>query len=216
MPRQEVVERLRDDGLVAILRGDFSLAEQGAIAETLLEEGIRTLELTLDSREALEGIARLSASFPDDLLVGAGTVRTAADARGALEAGARFLVAPNLGLEVLAAAHASGVPYLPGVFTATEAQTAHQAGCGLVKLFPADALGPSYLKALRAPLHDIGFMPTGGITPETLGAFHRAGAAAFGVGSFLVRDGPFTAAQGRALRTRAAALRSALTRARSA
>lgn len=213
---QQVGQWLREDGLVAIIRGDFSLPEQQAVAEALLAGGVRVLEITLNTRDALEGIRQLNANFPDDLLVGAGTVRTAEDARGALDAGARFLIAPGLDLETVTAAQARDTLILPGVFTATEAQTAYRAGCDMVKLFPADALGPGYLKALRAPLDDIGFIPTGGIDPETIGAFHKAGAAAFGIGSYLVKNVPFTPAEGKALQARAAALRSALDRARNA
>jgi 2-dehydro-3-deoxyphosphogluconate aldolase / (4S)-4-hydroxy-2-oxoglutarate aldolase len=89
----------------------------------------------------------------------------------------------------VARARRAGVPHLPGVFTATEAQAAWAAGCRLVKLFPADALGPGYLRALRAPLDDIGFVPTGGIELGNLNDYVRAGAVALGVGSALV-SGP--------------------------
>lgn len=216
MNSQQVGQRLCEDGLVAIIRGDFSLSEQQAIAEALLEGEVRALEITLNTRDALEGIRQLNQNFPGDLLVGAGTVRTAEDARRALDAGARFLIAPSLDLETVTVAQAHDTLILPGVFTATEAQTAYRAGCSLVKLFPADALGPGYLKALCAPLDNIGFVPTGGIDPETIGAFHAAGAAAFGVGSYLVKNVPFTPAEGEALQARAAALRSALKQSRSA
>ncbi len=211
---QQIEQSVRDDGLVAIVRGDFSLDDLQAVAEALLEGGVRLLELTLNSTDALTGIERLGARFSGDLVVGAGTVRTAEDARRALGAGARFLVAPNLDLGTVAVARDHDTLLLPGVFTATEAQTAHAAGCRLVKLFPADALGPDYLRALRAPLADVGFVPTGGIDPETVGAFHAAGAVAFGVGSYLVRKVSFTSQEREALRGRASALRAALTQAR--
>ena len=216
MSSQQVGQRLREDGLVAIIRGYFSLSEQQAIAEALLTGGVQVLEITLNTSDALESIGQLNKNFSDDLLVGAGTVRTAKDAQRALDAGARFLIAPSLDLGTVAVAQASDTLILPGVFTATEAQTAYRAGCSMVKLFPADALGPTYLKALRAPLDDIDFIPTGGIDPETIGAFHNSGAAAFGVGSYLVKSVPFTPAEGEALQARAAALRSALEQARSA
>lgn len=215
MNSQHIGQRLRDDGLVAIIRGDFSLPEQRVIAEALLAGGVRVLEITLNTRDALSGIRQLNDTFANDLLVGAGTVRTADGARRALDAGARFLITPNLDLETVAVAQARDTLILPGVFTATEAQAAYRAGCSMVKLFPADALGPGYLKALRAPLDDIGFVPTGGIDPETVGAFHAAGAVAFGIGSYLVGSARITAAEGEALQVRAAALRAALERARS-
>ncbi len=211
---QQVEQSVRDEGLVAIVRGDFSLDDLEAVAEALLEGGIRLLELTLNSRDALAGIERLTTRFSGELVVGAGTVRTAQDARRALAAGARFLVAPNLDLETVAVAQAQDTLLLPGVFTATESQAAHAAGCRLVKLFPANALGPDYLRALRAPLSDIGFVPTGGVDPETIGAFHAAGAAAFGIGSYLVREVSFTSQERAALRGRAAALRAALAQVR--
>lgn len=216
MNSQQVGRQLREDGLIAIIRGAFSLSEQQAIAEALLAGGVRVLEITLNTRDALLSIGKLNEKFPDDLRVGAGTVRTAEDAQRALDSGAHFLIAPSLDPETVAVAQAHDTLILPGVFTATEAQTAYRAGCSLVKLFPADALGPGYLRALRAPLDDIGFVPTGGIDPETIGAFHAAGAAAFGVGSYLVKNVPFTPAEGVALQARAAALRSALEQARSA
>lgn len=216
MNSQQVGQQLRDDGLVAIIRGNFSLGEQQAIAEALLAGGVRVLELTLNTKDALEGIRWLNETYAGELLVGAGTVRTAEYARRALDAGARFLISPGLDLETIAVAKGHDTLILPGVFTATEAQTAYRVGCSMVKLFPADALGPGYLKALRAPLHDIGFIPTGGINPDTIEAFHKAGAAAFGVGSYLVKNVPFTPTEGEALQARAAVLRSALERVRSA
>lgn len=214
MNSAEVEQTLLNDGLVAIVRGEFSVGEQEAIAEALLAGGVRILEITLNTTDALTGVRRLNERFPDDLLVGAGTVRTAADARRARAAGAQFLVAPGLDLDTVAAAQEQGTLMLPGVFTATEAMAARAAGCRLLKLFPADALGPSYLKALRAPLDDVHFVPTGGVDPETLGAFHRSGAAAFGVGSYLVKNVRVTAAELEGLTARARLLRRALDDAR--
>lgn len=219
--RQEVAERLKTDGLVAIVRGNFTLAEQRTIAEALAAGGVRVLEVTLNTTDALGSIARLNRDF-DDLLVGAGTVRTADDARAALEAGAQFLIAPCLDLETVKLAHDHDTLILPGIFTATEAQTAFRAGCTMLKLFPADALGPAYLKALRAPLDDIDFVPTGGVNPETIADFYKAGAAAFGIGSYLVKNARVTAdeaeaeAEAEALTLRAQKLRKALGRARGA
>ena len=209
-----VEQTLRDDGLVAIIRGGFSVGEQEAIAEALLAGGVRILEVTLNTTDALTGIQRLNERFANELLVGAGTVRTAADARRARAAGAQFLVAPGLDLDTVAVAREQDTLMLPGVFTATEAMAARAAGCRLLKLFPADALGPGYLKALRAPLDDVAFVPTGGVDPETLGAFYRAGAAAFGIGSYLVKNVRVTAVELEGLTARARLLRRALDDAR--
>jgi 2-dehydro-3-deoxyphosphogluconate aldolase/(4S)-4-hydroxy-2-oxoglutarate aldolase len=105
-----------------------------------------------------------------------------------MNAGARFSVAPNFDAEAVALAQANNFLHLPGVFTATEAETAVRAGCRLLKLFPSDMLGPRYLKALRAPLDDIQFVPTGGISAANIGDYRRAGAFACGIGSALVSN----------------------------
>jgi 2-dehydro-3-deoxyphosphogluconate aldolase/(4S)-4-hydroxy-2-oxoglutarate aldolase len=127
-------------------------------------------------------------------------------------AGAQFTVSPNLDLATVERALAQDILHLPGVFTPTEAQTAYGAGCKLVKLFPSEVVGPRYLKAIRAPLDDIGFIPTGGITPENVGDYIRAGAAAVGLGSALITgpDQPMTD-----LTTRARAIRAAWKEAKS-
>ena len=210
MTPNEVKEQLYEDGLIAIVRGDFGLAEVEAIAGALLAGGVRVLEVTLNSAHALEAISTLQGRFGDDLLVGAGTVRTAEDVERAAQAGASFLIAPNLDLEAVGRALERGVLLVPGVFTASEAQAAHKAGCKTLKLFPADALGAPYLKALRAPLDHLDFIPTGGVTPDTLAEFHAAGAVAFGVGSALVRRVDVTEEELAALTGRARTLRRAL------
>ena len=184
---EETSVKIREQGIIAIIRGSFSSAELVATAEALTEGGVSVLEITLNTTHALEGIRELNRHLANHVLVGAGTVRTRADVEAALDAGAQFLISPNLDPASIARAQARKVLHLPGVFTSSEAQAAHQAGCKLVKLFPADALGPSYLKALRAPLDDIGFVPTGGIGTDNLADWVQAGAVAFGVGSALVR-----------------------------
>lgn len=206
-------ETIRSSGLIAIVRGNYPLDRLRAIAERLAEGGVRAMEVTLNSPGALDAIGALRSAWGDALLVGAGTVRTAADVDAAVSAGATFLVSPNLDLASVERSRAAGVLHLPGVFTASEAQAAHVAGCRLVKLFPADALGPAYLSALRAPLDDVGFVPTGGVDTHNIRAYVRAGAVAFGVGSTLVRAGDTDEA---ALTSRARALVAALREARMA
>lgn len=182
----DVAQALRQSGLVAILRGDFAPERIDELAAALLRGGVRFVEITLNSAGALAAIECLRAGQDADLVVGAGTVRTASDVDDASAAGAQFLVSPNLDPASLERSRRHGVLHLPGVFTPTEAQNARAAGCRMVKLFPCDALGPSYLKALRAPLDDIDFVPTGGVTVDNLGAYVRAGAVAVGLGSSLV------------------------------
>jgi 2-dehydro-3-deoxyphosphogluconate aldolase/(4S)-4-hydroxy-2-oxoglutarate aldolase len=204
--REKAAEIILQDGLIAIVRGNFPAPKLDEIAETLLAASLRVMEVTLNTSGALAGISRLREHFGDRMLIGAGTVRTAAQFAGALAAGAQFTVAPNLDLATVAAAQAKDILHLPGVFTPSEAQTAYTAGCRLLKLFPSEIVGPRYLKALRAPLDDIQFIPTGGITPENVGDYVRAGAAAVGLGSALVTSPDQTAAD---LSARARALRAA-------
>lgn len=186
----QLVNRIIEAGLVAITRGGHSPEELLALAGALRRGGVRIVEVTLNSAHARVGIRRLRRALGEDMLVGAGTVRTAADVDTAVDAGAEFLVAPNLSEAVLAQAEERSCLLLPGVFTPSEIERAAAAGCRLVKLFPAGTVGPSYLKALRAPLNDIDFMPTGGVGPDDLADYVAAGAAAFGIGSALIRDVP--------------------------
>jgi 2-dehydro-3-deoxyphosphogluconate aldolase/(4S)-4-hydroxy-2-oxoglutarate aldolase len=180
--------QIRQTGIIAIIRGDFPFERLLAIAGAVAEGGVSVVEVTLNSRGALEAIAALRRQAGDDMLIGAGTVRTLEGVNAALNAGAQFLVSPNFDPASVARSQEVGVLHLPGVFTASEAQAAYAAGCQMVKLFPADALGPPYLKALRAPLNDIDFVPTGGIEAANIAAYVRAGAVAFGVGSSLVKS----------------------------
>ena len=180
------INHIKQDGLIAIVRGEFTVAQVLAIGETLAAAAITVLEITLNTRDALTAIEQLRGRFADTLLIGAGTVRTATQWHDAHRAGAQFTVAPNLDMGTVAAASQHNFLHLPGVFTATEAETAFRAGCRVVKLFPCDVLGPKYLQALRAPLDDIAFVPTGGITADNVAAYRRAGALACGIGSALV------------------------------
>ena len=189
IPASQVLDRIQESGIIAIIRGNFPLERLHAIVNALYHGGLTVVELTLNSPVALQGIAALRDAVPESMLIGAGTVRTASDVELAINAGAQFLISPNFDPESVKYSGDAGVLHMPGVFTASEAQAAYAAGCPVVKLFPAGALGPSYLKALRAPLNDIGFVPTGGIDVETAADFLHAGALALGVGSSLV-SGP--------------------------
>jgi len=205
-PIDDTRAQIRQSGLIAILRGDFALDEMLRLGEALLAGGVDLLEVTLNSPQALTALPELRRRFGDDLLIGAGTVRWATQVQAALEAGAQFLVSPNYDPDTVMRARGAGLLHLPGVFTPTEAQTAYAAGCSMLKLFPADTVGPAYLKALRAPLDDVEFVPTGGISLDNLAAYVKAGAAAVGLGSQLVGKPGQDANE---LKKRAAALRAA-------
>ena len=199
-------DRIKSSAIIAILRGDFSLEDILRIGDALQAGGVTALEVTLNSRAALTYLPKLRDHFADDMLIGAGTARSADQARAASEAGAEFLVSPNFDLATVKFAQSKSLLHLPGVFTATEAQTAFAAGCPMVKLFPMETAGPAYLKALRAPLNDIEFVPTGGISLENIGEYARAGAAAVGLGSKLVPNKEISSTE---LTARARALQAA-------
>jgi 2-dehydro-3-deoxyphosphogluconate aldolase/(4S)-4-hydroxy-2-oxoglutarate aldolase len=120
------------------------------------------------------------------VLLGAGTVLNAAQCEAALDAGAQFVVSPITKLEIITAAHARSKPVMIGAYTPTEAQLAHEAGADFIKIFPADKLGPGYIKNLRAPLPHLRVVPTGGVDLQTAPEFLKAGCAALGVGSSLL------------------------------
>ncbi len=171
-------------GVVAVLRA--STADGfAAVADVLVEAGITAIEVTLTSRGAIDALAGLRRQLPPVAVVGAGTVLTADQAKAAADAGAAFLVSPVLDLELSGAA---GVPFYPGGLTPTEIFRAHAAGAPLVKLFPAAAVGPRYLKDLHGPLPDVRIMPTGGIDLADVATWLGNGASAVGLGSPLIGD----------------------------
>jgi 2-dehydro-3-deoxyphosphogalactonate aldolase len=182
------VAALLDLPLIAILRG-LRPDEAPAIGAALAGEGWRLVEVPLNSPQPLESIARLAATLPG-VLVGAGTVLHAGEVREVHAAGGRLVVAPNFDAAVVEAARALGMVCLPGVATATEAFAALAAGASGLKLFPAEAIAPAVVKALRAvlPARTL-LLPVGGITPGTMAAYRAAGANGFGLGSALYRPG---------------------------
>lgn len=211
MGRDKVANEIKQSGIIAIIRGSFALDDMQRMAEALVAGGVRVMEVTLNSSDALTAISRLREQGGDDLLVGAGTVRTAGQVEQALDAGAQFLISPNFDAASVARSLAADTLHLPGVATPSEAQNAFVAGCKMVKLFPADVLGgTAYLKAMRAPLNDIEFVPTGGIGLENIADYRRAGAVAVGLGGSLISDKNWSAAD---IQVKAARLRAAWDRA---
>ena len=160
------------------------------IAEALVAGGVRAFEVTLDSPDAIAAIQELASRYAvGSLLVGAGTVFDVASATTAVKAGARFLVSPHLDVQLVGWALAREIPVFPGAFTASEILAAWRAGATAVKLFPASAVGPAYVREMRGPLATIPLVPTGGVTAENAAAFIAAGAVGIGVGSWLIGDG---------------------------
>lgn len=187
MSRHEDLQRVLNTGLVAIIRA--SSGEQLVnVARALLEGGIDVIEVTFTVPRALEIIAAVRKDLGDKVLLGAGTVLDTETARAALLAGAEYIVSPTLNVDVIRLCNRYDKLAMPGVFTPTEALTAWEAGAEVIKVFPAEVLGPPYLKALKGPLPQIRLMPTGGVNLDTLRDFMQAGACAAGLGSALVEQ----------------------------
>ena len=175
--------------LVAILRG-VTPDEADSIAAVLVEAGFGAIEVPLNSPDPFASIEIIARLFGDQVLVGAGTVLEAPDVDKVAEAGARLVVAPNADHAVIERAVKLDLLAVPGVATPTEAFAALKAGASGLKLFPGEALGPDVLKAWRSVLpKETPLYPVGGITPERIGPYRRAGASGFGIGSALYKPG---------------------------
>jgi len=186
MNKQSVLEWIARGRIVPVVRAG-SADEALQAVDALLEGGIDVLEITMTVPGAVEVIRSLSERFGGQALIGAGTVLSPEDAAACVAAGARFLVSPGLDVATVRAAHAAGVPMMPGALTPTEVITAMRAGADMVKIFPASAVGgPKYLKALRGPLPDVKLLATGGVNATTAADYLAAGANALGVGAELV------------------------------
>ncbi|WP_457420759.1 2-dehydro-3-deoxy-6-phosphogalactonate aldolase [Roseateles sp. P5_E7] len=175
--------------LVAILRA-VKPEEVEAIADALYAEGFRVIEVPLNSPNALDSIARLARRMPADAVVGAGTVLSVQAVADVEAAGGKVIVMPHADVEVIRAAKARGLFCVPGAATPTEAFAAVNAGADAVKLFPAELVTPSIVKAMRAVLpKELRLLPVGGITPDNMTPYVKAGAAGFGLGSALYSPG---------------------------
>jgi 2-dehydro-3-deoxyphosphogluconate aldolase/(4S)-4-hydroxy-2-oxoglutarate aldolase len=183
--RQRTVDQIVAAGAVAVVRLPSARLVREAV-NALHAGGVRGIELTMTTPDALAVIEELARWMGGELLVGAGSVLGADAARRAVDAGAEYVVSPVFRQAVLDEAHRLGVPAMPGAFTPTEILDAHEAGADLVKVFPSDALGPAFIRGVLAPMPFLRLMPTGGVTPDNVGDWLRAGAHAVGLGSALV------------------------------
>lgn len=174
------LDRIRAERVVAVLR---RVPEIDSVVEGLLAGGIRIVEITLDSDDALATIEELRAR--GDLTVLAGTVRTLQEAEAAVAAGAEACVAPALVPEMVERCRGLGVPAVPGALTPSEIEAARALGAELVKLFPGSLVGPGYVRDVLAPLTGVELIVTGGVDLSNARAFIEAGAVAVGVGSAL-------------------------------
>ena len=187
MTKQEIIDRLLDPGIIAIVRAR-SAASLSDIAEALFAGGVRAIEATLTTPGAIDSIRAMPSEIRSKVVIGVGTVLDSKSATLAIEAGAQFVVTPVVRPEVVRICNDANIPVACGAFTPTEALAAHECGADFVKIFPADVGGPTYIKSLLAPLPMLRIIPTGGVTPETCAAFLKAGAVALGAGGRLVSD----------------------------
>jgi len=180
-----VLSRVLESGLVAIVRTD-SPDQAARIAEACAEGGVAALEVTFTVPGASGVIENLAKRYkPQQMSIGAGTVLDPETARIALLAGAQFLVSPALNADTARLANRYQIPYMPGVATPREVLEALECGCEILKVFPGETLGPTFIKAVKAPLPQASLMPTGGVSIDNVGEWIAAGAVAVGVGGNL-------------------------------
>jgi 2-dehydro-3-deoxyphosphogluconate aldolase / (4S)-4-hydroxy-2-oxoglutarate aldolase len=185
MSREQSMKRILDCGIVAVVRSETS-APLVKVASALALGGVTAIEVTFTVPGALDVIRQVRQEVGDSILLGAGTVLDPETARAAILAGAEYIVAPTLNIEVIRLCRRYGKVVIPGALTPTEVLSAWEAGADMVKIFPADVGGPAYLKALHGPLPQVRLMPTGGVDLTTAESFLKAGACCLGVGGALV------------------------------
>ena len=185
MSRESTLQRILDGGIVAVVRSDSGESLVKVVA-ALAEGGVSAAEVTFTVPDAVDVIRQVRREVGDAVVLGAGTVLDPETARAALLAGAEYIVSPIVNLDVIRLCRRYDKVVMPGAFTPTEVVSAWEAGADVVKIFPADVGGASYLKALRGPLPQIRLMPTGGVDLTTAESFLKAGACCLGVGSALV------------------------------
>lgn len=181
----EVYEKTMASKIVAVLR-KIDVSKAVPLAKALVAGGVNAMEITMDTVGGLDAIKDIRNALGDKVVVGAGTVLDAETGRAALLAGAQFLVAPNLNVELIKLGNRYGRLVIPGCMTPTEIQTAYEAGADIIKVFPASAVGLGFIKGVLGPLDHITIMATGGVSVETARDYLDAGVSILGVGGNLV------------------------------
>ena len=188
MKRKDILRNILDGGIVAVVRTSSPEGAERAV-EAVLNGGIRVVEVTFTVPGATDVIRRLAGTLGDDVVLGAGTVTSEERARAAIDAGATFIVAPNTDAETIRTAVSMDAVAIPGALTPTEVVAAVNAGADAVKIFPASTFGPLYITALRGPLPDVHYCPTGGVDLDNIPDYFAAGASMVGIGGNLVDKG---------------------------
>jgi 2-dehydro-3-deoxyphosphogluconate aldolase / (4S)-4-hydroxy-2-oxoglutarate aldolase len=199
MSKETHLRQVLDCGIVAVVRSQDS-GQLVEVVRALAEGGVTVAEITMTVPGALDVVRQVRQALGDKVLLGAGTILDPETARAALLAGAEYIVAPTVNLEVIKLCRRYDKLVMPGAFTPTEILTAWEAGADIVKVFPADVVGPAFFKAVRGPLPQVRLMPTGGVDLNTAADFLKAGACCLGVGGQLVE--PKAVAEGNFARIR--------------
>lgn len=186
MRKYEVLKRIEDVGIVAVIRAENS-EKAKKISLACMEGGIDSIEITFTVPGADDVIKNLTKEFGNKLLVGAGTVLDSETARIAILAGAKYIVSPAFDIETAKLCNRYQVPYMPGCMTITEMITAMEAGADVIKVFPGSAFGPSFIKAVKGPLPQAVLMPTGGVSIDNVDQWIKNGCIAVGVGGNLTK-----------------------------
>ena len=185
MNKQQVLEKVKQTGVVAVVRAENS-EQAKSIINACLKGGITAIEITFTVPGALELIRELSAAYEGtEVIIGAGTVLDRETAKSAVEAGAKFVVSPCLVPEVVEYCVSAGIACMPGAMTVKETVEGMKAGADIIKVFPGELFGPAIIKAFKAPLPNVELMPTGGVNPGNICEWIKAGAVAVGVGGQL-------------------------------
>ena len=190
MKKEQVLARLKEDCLVAVVRAK-NLEQGEKVIDAIIEGGINFIEIcmTVDEGSPIDLIANMVAKYKDNekIVIGAGTVLDPETARMAIMAGANYVVSPGLNVETIKMCNRYRVPMLPGVMTPTEAITALEAGCDIIKVFPGNIVGPAAISSFKGPLPQGEFMPSGGVDVDNVDKWIKAGAYAVGTGSSLTK-----------------------------
>ncbi len=186
IPKFEILSKIAKIGVVAVVRAEGP-EQAEKIAEACIEGGISAIEVTYTVPGATEVITRLKNTFSDEkLIIGAGTVLDSETARIAILAGARYIVSPGFDIETCRLCNRYQIPYMAGCMTITEIINAMEAGVDVIKIFPGNAFGPEFIKAIKAPLPQAVLMPTGGVSVDNADQWIKNGCIAVGVGGKLV------------------------------
>lgn len=190
MRKEQVLSRMKEECLVAVIRAK-NRGQGEKVVEAVIEGGIHFIEITMtmDEGNPIEFLAAMAEKYRNDdrIVIGAGTVLDPETARAVILAGANYVVSPGLNLDTIKLCNRYRVPMLPGVMTPTEAITALEAGCDVIKLFPGNILGPAAISSFRGPLPQGNFMPSGGVDVDNVDKWIKAGAYAVGSGSSLTK-----------------------------